>query len=58
MTIKKSRLQLLAKQRAANISDFLTQQSIDVERVFVLGEEIQPKTEDGNISTSLNLIAQ
>ncbi len=58
VTIKKSRLQLLAKQRAANISDFLTQQSIDVERVFVLGEEIQPKTEEGNISTSLNLIAQ
>ena len=58
VTIKKSRLEQLAKQRAANISDFLSQQTIDVERVFVLGEEILPKTENGNISTSLNLIAQ
>lgn len=58
VTIKKSRLEQLAKQRAANISDFLSQQAIDVERVFVLGEEIQEKSENGNVSTSLNLIAQ
>ncbi len=58
ITIKEESLEKLANQRATNISDFLTQQTIDVERIFVLGEEIQPKTEDGNISTHLNLTAQ
>lgn len=58
ITINKSKLEQLANRRATNVSDYLTQQDIDVERIFILGEELHPKSEDGNISTNLNLTAQ